>query len=562
MSADLFAAFGDDQQKWRSESETQLQAQPSQAFQEQEPGFYLHSKENPHDTGVEDDWGAFESPHVDGTQRNSSPPGSRTWGLFDGGGFRDAADYEDPAVTATDAWGDFGGTSNATSGKPAVAPSSERDSGLQNVPGPTFRQASQYQEENDSTSWRRGGREPEAYEDPDLLFDAEAEMKADQDHREEEDDDFGDFETAHSDITEIGKRQTTAPTASWPAKQTSPPVDTPALDLLSLDTAPVGREGHSNGRGSQQDRFSQSLLDDVPKPSVVHETERKFQDENDDFGDWDAFTEGQPTTILDAEEEHNQDIPASGPGETFTEKKNAPMQFSPAPTNIPPPSLLLSLFPYLLSSYMETSPLFTRTATTTSLKTRIKNSPATTIPSLKTHIANLTALSYLLAGRSLRWKRDTHLSQSLRIGPAASSAGRGGGGGMKLTQVSRGESVQEDREVAEIAHLIQEQVGRVRSAVGAVNAVHPGTVAGVPDVSAAATKKEVRTVTAAEGGVQAENGKPCALCGLKREERVRGVDDVGGTSVEDSFGEWWVDFWGHRACAEFWEGNKERLRQR
>ncbi len=51
----------------------------------------------------------------------------------------------------------------------------------------------------------------------------------------------------------------------------------------------------------------------------------------------------------------------------------------------------------------------------------------------------------------------------------------------------------------------------------------------------------------------------CPLCGLKRSERVVGADDVG---VEDVFGEFWLENWGHEECAEWWYQWHGQLSQR
>jgi len=48
------------------------------------------------------------------------------------------------------------------------------------------------------------------------------------------------------------------------------------------------------------------------------------------------------------------------------------------------------------------------------------------------------------------------------------------------------------------------------------------------------------------------------VCALKRNERVVKVD----FEVEDVFGEWWTEHWGHKACVAFWLGNEGRLRSR
>jgi hypothetical protein len=43
-----------------------------------------------------------------------------------------------------------------------------------------------------------------------------------------------------------------------------------------------------------------------------------------------------------------------------------------------------------------------------------------------------------------------------------------------------------------------------------------------------------------------------------RDERVANVD----AHVEDSFGEWWTEHWGHLECRLFWEENQASLAQR
>ncbi|KAI9846077.1 MAG: hypothetical protein M1837_004333 [Sclerophora amabilis] len=402
-------------------------------------------------------------------------------------------------------------------------------------------------------------QEPPAASNEDVLFDAEAEMGKGADDDDNDDDEFGDFEGGFQPTTEIEAEQ----------KQSDLPILEPADDLLTLESSMSASFDH--GMVSQKIAASEKwpmhghprtgLMDEDP----VHSVSREDGDKDEETDEWEPFADLTSTPPSEAPSQ-NTAIKKKCNTSSLTQAASqaaVSSQPSSAPTNIPPPSLLLSLFPPLLTSFLTTSVLFNSSnsvSSSTSLKTRIQRSPSTTIPTLVAHIAHLTTLSYILAGRSLRWKRDNYLSQSLRIGPAASGR-RGAGSGMKLTQVSRGESVQEDREVTELVRLYHKQVGRIRAAVGAANAYSPGTVVGVPDVAAAASRREVRTATVAEGGVNGGE-KPCALCGLRREERVRGVDDVGGSRVEDSFGEWWVEFWGHKACKEFWEGNKEKLAQR
>lgn len=127
---------------------------------------------------------------------------------------------------------------------------------------------------------------------------------------------------------------------------------------------------------------------------------------------------------------------------------------------------------------------------------------------------------------------------------------------MKLAGVDKAEVVREEREAAEVVRIWKEQLGRLRSAVAAANSAHAqreGTAKGealvIPDLS------ETMLVKANEG-LQAP--KACVICGLRRDERVRGLD----ANVEDSFGEWWVEFWGHRACRNFWVEHEGKLKSR
>ena len=63
-------------------------------------------------------------------------------------------------------------------------------------------------------------------------------------------------------------------------------------------------------------------------------------------------------------------------------------------------------------------------------------------------------------------------------------------------------------------------------------------------------------MAARDGGLEA--AYVCPVCGMKRSERVVGVDE----GVEDVFGEFWVEGWGHRACGEVWYAWKGMLGQR
>ena len=76
-----------------------------------------------------------------------------------------------------------------------------------------------------------------------------------------------------------------------------------------------------------------------------------------------------------------------------------------------------------------------------------------------------------------------------------------------------------------------------------------------PPVPEIAEQMPIKALKALEGGFTATHA--CALCGLKREERVSKVD----VDVHDSFGEWWVgEMSMHLLCRNFWEEHKFQLR--
>ena len=153
-----------------------------------------------------------------------------------------------------------------------------------------------------------------------------------------------------------------------------------------------------------------------------------------------------------------------------------------------------------------------------------------------------------MAGRKLRWKRDNFLSQSMKIGPASGKTS-----GMKLVGVDKAETSKEDQEAAEALVAWKQQVGPLRSTVSMINVHLPGGGLSFPDISAA---MPIRVAKSSEGALTAP--KCCFLCGIKRDERVAKVD----VDVEDSFGEWWTEHWGHKDCVTFWSNHKASLVQR
>jgi hypothetical protein len=219
---------------------------------------------------------------------------------------------------------------------------------------------------------------------------------------------------------------------------------------------------------------------------------------------------------------------------------------APPPTNIPPPSVILAIFPVLFD--LPQSTLFKAVASQPfSLKTRIISDPST-IDFLRGYLHIATVAARIVAGRKLRWKRDNLLSQAMKIGPSAA----GGKGGMKLAGVDKTEITREDREAADVVRVWKDHLGRLRSAIAVANSSMQDVSAhlAIPDIS------DNMYVKTQKGGLAAP--KPCIICGLKREERINKVD----VQVEDSFGEWWVEHWGHRACRNFWLEHEPKLKNR
>lgn len=213
----------------------------------------------------------------------------------------------------------------------------------------------------------------------------------------------------------------------------------------------------------------------------------------------------------------------------------------PPPSNIPPPSILLPIIATIFRS------LPTNLKTIQSLQPLDQPS---TLSQLHTLLSTTRAAARILAGRKLRWKRDRLLSQSMKIGPAHS----GKAGGMKLAGLDKAETRREDQEAAEALQIWKQQAGPLRSVIVALNGQLPERerfrIAEIADTM------PIRQGKPSEGMVSAP--RCCFLCGIRRDERVAKVD----VDVEDSFGEWWVEHWGHVDCVAFWENHKDALRQR
>ena len=209
------------------------------------------------------------------------------------------------------------------------------------------------------------------------------------------------------------------------------------------------------------------------------------------------------------------------------------------PTNIPPPTILLSLLPKTFQSLVT---LILSDSTTSHLTNHIPTA------GLSAQVASAFRVSARListSARTLRWRRDTLLSQSTRIGIAGKS------GGMKLSSLNKGETVKEEREGAEVVEAWNCKIHLVSKVLKSAG---PGS--GGPTTLRLSMNLPVKPLTG-PGIILA--ALVCPLCGLKRSERILGVDDVG---VQDVFGEYWLENWGHKECAEWWYRWMGELSQR
>lgn len=219
----------------------------------------------------------------------------------------------------------------------------------------------------------------------------------------------------------------------------------------------------------------------------------------------------------------------------------------PPPSNVPPPSILLLVIAETFQSLLlELKDIIKLIGSSKETQSQLDQESMREI----IHRISMTrAAARIIAGRKLRWRRDNHLSQSMKIGPANS----GRAGGMKLTGIDKMENRREDGEAEEAVRTWKRHIGTLRAAVAMANSRHPDLNLVLPEIF---ETMPVRIAKPSEGALVAP--KMCFLCGIKREERIEKVD----VKVEDSFGEWWIDHWGHVDCKTFWEEHKGSLSHR
>lgn len=509
MSADLFAEFATD----AAPNQQQQPAGHAKGGQQPAPSFSFFDDLKPSATTVPQAQAPSQQQHF---QSFSSAP------------------TQAAITTDDDDWGDFeGGTSEQAPptkqdpfafGTPRTSQPQQNTWNIAPATSDPFAYDLSQQAHPSQDLWQRApvvkAKKPA---DSSVLFDAEDDF--------EDDDEFGDFEG-------------TEETATTPAvPKVSQPASSALVDLLgdlsvSHPQPPrtdIKVEHEASKRTSLVKKGPSASFGNVSKskqPSVTPAAPAtKEEDAWDTFDDWEASipTKAPAKITPKAPDATKTTIVAQGPSSPAPILSPTADDVKPGelpPTNVPPPGVLLSLFPSLFAEAQEK--LFKpMAAQTLPMRNKLLAEPAT-ITYLRGYLILANVAAHVIAGRKLRWKRDQHLSQGMRIGPASSRATSG----MKLTGIDKGENLKEEREVSDVVRVWREQVGRLRHVVSGVNQIKSGTLGQAPDLQEV---MPVKTLKQSEGGIPAR--QPCMMCGLKREERVTASD----TSIVDSFGEWWID---------------------
>lgn len=415
--------------------------------------------------------------------------------------------------------------------------------------------------------------------DPNVLFDAD-DFEDEQDGEESEDD-FGEFETVsastQSRLDLLSDVQSTAPPNANVAPKASEslldldlygPSPKPARETTASFSQPrdAGRKPGSNKLKAFPERTLQQPSQNHSKPQTSQRSPNSFShlpaqpakpsaSTGESTWDWDSVE--PPKAIEPKTSTKKVSVPLSnddttgdsdapwdwGLTDTKTETVDDLENSALPPINIPPPSILLSAFPQLFDQANEYlyKPVSGRPQ---SIKDRVL-SDTKVYDFLRGYISLATVAARIIGGRKMRWHRDKFLSQSMSISAAGSK-------GMKLAGVDKTQTAREDREAADIVSNWKNQIGRLRSAVASANSIKKGgrKQLKIPDIADTMQVQTARDVPTAP--------KACVICGLKRNERVAKVD----YEVDDSFGEWWVEHWGHIDCKRFWLQHENTLRQR
>ena len=340
----------------------------------------------------------------------------------------------------------------------------------------------------------------------------------------DQEDEFGDFEQADHGF----EQGASGPGTTEPLQPSqAPKVQQTNLLDLNHDSELYGQVGErikSPPKPSDTDlNLSKSLTRSAESDTDIlippHHDHKPTAEETPTEDDWAPFEDGQETALdFDGAVDESKQI-------SSTSNATAPVASSDVrPNNIPPPVILLQVLPKVFSDLSNDCR---------------KDNPDQLSMVLQVH----KVAGYLIAGRSLRWKRDNLLSQNMRIGPATT----GKGGGMKLMSIDKNESLKEEREISEVLRVWQQYSHRFNRLLSHSSSKRPPM----------ALSESLR-IRATERIGTIDSSHPCALCGLRREERVSGVD----FQVNDSFGEFWIAHWGHKDCRDFWNRSQGLLQTR
>ena len=415
------------------------------------------------------------------------------------------------------------------SGKP-VPPSDALIPDLLDVVGETARVARRMSKSTEGL-WRRDD------DGADVLFDASTDTH--------DGDEFGHFEDGVQEMAEGRWTDVSHATAFKGASQSSMQ---PLQSLLGLEKSvdPLESLIENDPQGSEDEwgDFSTAISNEQRKQEdlaipnkVPGQITASIMEQKGTEDSWKPVEDGAAVNSL-VSTIRITSLPTGGPPETgipsgerlqgtssTTSAKSARESKEVITINIPPPVILLQMLPKVF----------------TSLANEIHaQQPVQASGSI---IRAYVIASRLIAGRTLRWKRDKILSQSTKIGPAVG----GKGGGMKLVAIDKSENLKEEREVADViqawerhAHLFNSTIskaGNRRSLMTLSSKLRPRSVSGA-------------------GVLTSQHA--CALCGLKRDERLLEAD----IEVDDTFGEFWVEYWGHSECKDFWQQSLGFLPQR
>ncbi|KAK8035951.1 hypothetical protein PG991_002024 [Apiospora marii] len=404
--------------------------------------------------------------------------------------------------------------------------------------------------------------------DPNVLFDAD-----DFGGDNEDDDDFGDFESFSTPPPAPAATRNVQPKESASQLLATLSLQEPASNYPQAPKSPSFQERNPfPGLALKKPTPAPAASKDDPitSPITAWPTLDKMNSAgsntmDDGWGDWDSFDRSKPVTKPTPKPASRKPAskPVSKPTSKKPEKVNTVSQdtaadwgwddadpiiddakddgFQIPPSNIPPPSVLLSIFPQLLG--MANTSLYKPVGGQPfSIKNRVMSDPRT-LEFLKGYLSLATVGARIIAGRKQRWHRDKFLAQSMSISAAGSK-------GMKLAGIDKTQAAREDREAGDILDVWKEHVGRLRSAIATANSALKDQHLKIPEL------RDNMQVQTAKG--VPTSSKACIICGLRRDERVARVD----IEVEDSFGEWWAEHWGHVACKRFWLKHENALRQR